>query len=51
VSNAVVAGRFLLRACVVNFRTGADDIHALVALVKRVGADVHAGLRDRALSR
>ncbi|MEJ2539080.1 MAG: aspartate aminotransferase family protein [Gemmatimonadota bacterium] len=27
-SNAVVAGRYLLRACVVNFRTDADDILA-----------------------
>ena len=38
VSNAVVDGAYLLRACVVNFRTSADDISALPAIVKRVGA-------------
>jgi glutamate/tyrosine decarboxylase-like PLP-dependent enzyme len=51
VSNAVIAGRFLLRACIVNFRTGAGDIRALVALVKRVGAEAHAELRRQAAPR
>jgi aromatic-L-amino-acid decarboxylase len=41
-SNAVVDGAYLLRACVVNFRTSEDDIAALPAIVKRVGAEVHA---------
>jgi glutamate/tyrosine decarboxylase-like PLP-dependent enzyme len=43
VSNALVDGAYLLRACVVNFRTSADDIAALPGIVKRVGAEVHAG--------
>ncbi|NIW24383.1 MAG: aspartate aminotransferase family protein, partial [Gammaproteobacteria bacterium] len=29
VSNAVLEGRMLLRSCVVNFRTSADDIDSL----------------------
>jgi aromatic-L-amino-acid decarboxylase len=42
ISNAVLDGTYLLRACVVNFRTTADDIAALPEIVKRVGAGVHA---------
>ena len=42
VSNAVVGDTYLLRACVVNFRTTAADIAALPEIVKRVGAEVHA---------
>jgi aromatic-L-amino-acid/L-tryptophan decarboxylase len=42
VSNAVVDGAYLLRACVVNFRTTAAEIAALPEIVKRVGAQVHA---------
>jgi glutamate/tyrosine decarboxylase-like PLP-dependent enzyme len=36
-SNAVVDGRFLLRACIVNFRTGLDDVLAVPGLVADVG--------------
>jgi aromatic-L-amino-acid/L-tryptophan decarboxylase len=43
VSNAVVGDTYLLRACVVNFRTTAADIAALPEIVKRIGAEVHAG--------
>jgi aromatic-L-amino-acid/L-tryptophan decarboxylase len=43
VSNAVVGETYLLRACVVNFRTTAADIAALPEIVKRVGAEAHAG--------
>jgi glutamate/tyrosine decarboxylase-like PLP-dependent enzyme len=42
-SNAVVDGRFALRACVVNFRTTAADIDALLPLLARIGSEV--GLR------
>jgi aromatic-L-amino-acid/L-tryptophan decarboxylase len=42
VSNAVVDGAYLLRACVVNFRTTVADMAALPEIVRRVGADVHA---------
>jgi glutamate/tyrosine decarboxylase-like PLP-dependent enzyme len=48
VSNAIVDGRFLLRACIVNFRTTAADIDAIPAIVRRVGAELHAELRPPA---
>jgi glutamate/tyrosine decarboxylase-like PLP-dependent enzyme len=47
VSNAVVDGRFYLRACIVNFRTTLEDVRALPAIVKRLGAEAHSELRAR----
>jgi glutamate/tyrosine decarboxylase-like PLP-dependent enzyme len=41
-SNAVVAGRFALRACVVNFRTSVADIEALPPMLARLGAELDA---------
>ena len=32
-SNAVINGRFVLRACIVNFRTADEDIEALPDLI------------------
>lgn len=49
VSNAVVGGRFLLRACIVNFRTTRPDLEALVASVKRVGRELDAAMRPQEL--
>ena len=40
VSNAVVGGRFVLRACIVNFRTTPADIDAVPPLIARVGRSV-----------
>ena len=48
-SNAVVKGTFLLRACVVNFRTSLEDIEALPGIVMRIGKEVDAGMRPAAL--
>jgi aromatic-L-amino-acid decarboxylase len=45
VSNAVVEGRFLLRACIVNFRTSLEDIEALPGTVLRIGREVDAAMR------
>jgi aromatic-L-amino-acid/L-tryptophan decarboxylase len=45
VSNAVIGGRYLLRACIVNFRTTREDVEAVPEIVARVGADVHAEMR------
>jgi glutamate/tyrosine decarboxylase-like PLP-dependent enzyme len=45
VSNAVVDGRYVLRACIVNFRTTREDVLALVETATRVGRDVDAVLR------
>jgi glutamate/tyrosine decarboxylase-like PLP-dependent enzyme len=47
-SNAVVDGRFYLRACIVNFRTTLADIRALPAIVRRIGEQSHAELRASA---
>ena len=41
VSNAIIRGRYLLRACIVNFRTTRADIEAVPGIVSRVGAEVH----------
>ena len=46
VSNAVVGGRYLLRACIVNFHTDQDDVEALVEIVLRVGRAVDTELRS-----
>ncbi|MGH7502685.1 MAG: pyridoxal phosphate-dependent decarboxylase family protein [Longimicrobiales bacterium] len=45
VSNAVIEGRFVLRACIVNFRTSEEDVAALIEIVRRVGREVDAGKR------
>jgi glutamate/tyrosine decarboxylase-like PLP-dependent enzyme len=44
-SSAMVAGRFALRACVVNFHTSLDDIEALPPLLSRLGRTTDAALR------
>ena len=51
VSNAVVDGRFLLRACIVNFRTTLEDVEALPPLVARLGRAVDAEMRPAGLAR
>ena len=48
VSNAVVRGAFVLRACIVNFRTTLDDIEALPGIVARLGRQVDRELRPDA---
>ena len=44
-SNAVLNGAFTLRACVVNFRTSAEDIAALPDSVARIGRELDATMR------
>lgn len=46
-SNAVVHGHYLLRACIVNFHTRISDIDALPEIVARLGREVHARLGRR----
>lgn len=48
-SNAVIRGKFALRACIVNFRTSSDDVRALPPLVVSVGREVDAALRPKNL--
>ncbi len=50
ISNAVLDGDFLLRACVVNFRTNRADIEAIPEIVTRIGRQVDRELRPPALS-
>jgi glutamate/tyrosine decarboxylase-like PLP-dependent enzyme len=45
VSNAVVRGHYLLRACIVNLHTGAADVDAVPEIVGRLGREVEAGMR------
>ena len=49
VSNAVIGGKFLLRACIVNFRTSLADIEALPGIVARIGREADAALRSAKL--
>jgi aromatic-L-amino-acid/L-tryptophan decarboxylase len=44
-SNAVVHGRFALRACIVNFRTSLADVQALLPLVVATGKELDANMR------
>ena len=44
ISNAVIAGKYVLRFCIVNFRASAGDIEAMPELVARLGREVHAEL-------
>ena len=44
-SNAVLRGRFVLRACIVNFRTEADDVDALVDAAVAIGRKTDRELR------
>ncbi|CAN5409912.1 aspartate aminotransferase family protein [soil metagenome] len=48
-TNAVIEERFLLRACIVNFRTSLADIRALPEIVVHIGRDVDTELRPEAL--
>jgi glutamate/tyrosine decarboxylase-like PLP-dependent enzyme len=44
-SNALIGGTFVLRACIVNFHTSLGDIEALPPLLSRLGRDADAALR------
>lgn len=51
VSNAVLGETFVLRACIVNFRTTLGDIEALPPLVVSIGREADAVLRAKELKR
>jgi glutamate/tyrosine decarboxylase-like PLP-dependent enzyme len=44
-SNAVLDGRFCLRSCIVNYRTEAGDLEALMEIASELGATLDAELR------
>jgi hypothetical protein len=39
VTNAVLRGKFVLRACIVNFHTRLEDVEAVPEIVARVGRE------------
>ncbi len=45
ISNAVIHGRFALRACIVNFRTSLADVKALPGIVVRMGRELDQMMR------
>ena len=47
VSNAVIEDCFLLRACIVNFRTSSKDIAEVPEILSRYGRQVHKELLER----
>ena len=49
VSNAVLGGRYVLRACIVNFNTQSSDVEALPAIVVRAGRALDVSLRPAEL--
>jgi glutamate/tyrosine decarboxylase-like PLP-dependent enzyme len=48
-SNAVVHGKYALRACIVNFRTTAADVEALLPIILRIGTHLDSELRPEEL--
>jgi aromatic-L-amino-acid/L-tryptophan decarboxylase len=48
-SNAILGGRFVLRACIVNFRTEAEDVEATLDVAAELGAKLDAELRPELL--
>jgi glutamate/tyrosine decarboxylase-like PLP-dependent enzyme len=50
VSNAVIGGRYLLRACIVNFHTGQRDVDAVPGIVARVGREIDVEVGRAALA-
>jgi len=48
-SNALVRGRFALRSCLVNFRTEARDMEAVVDVTAEIGAGLDRELRPEGL--
>jgi len=51
VSNAVIEGRYLLRACIVNFRTSSRDIAEIPGIIARHGGEADRELRAAAAAR
>jgi glutamate/tyrosine decarboxylase-like PLP-dependent enzyme len=49
-SNAIVRGRFVLRACIVNFRTEAEDLDAVLDVAAEIGARLDGELRPQTLA-
>jgi aromatic-L-amino-acid/L-tryptophan decarboxylase len=46
-SNAIIANKYCLRCCIVNFRTSRKDILEIVDIIVREGRRVHAALQGK----
>jgi glutamate/tyrosine decarboxylase-like PLP-dependent enzyme len=49
ISNAILQGRFVLRSCVVNFRTEAEDMDAVLEVAEELGAKIDGEMRPEDL--
>ncbi|HZD81070.1 MAG TPA: pyridoxal-dependent decarboxylase [Actinomycetota bacterium] len=49
ISNAVLGERFVLRVCIVNFRTESEDLDAVLEVTEELGARLDAELRPTSL--
>jgi hypothetical protein len=50
-SNAVLGDRFVLRCCIVNFRTEAEHLDRVVEVTRELGSKLDAEMRPESLSR
>jgi aromatic-L-amino-acid/L-tryptophan decarboxylase len=50
ISNAVLHGRFVLRVCIVNFRTEAEDMDAVLEVAEQIGSRLDKELRPATLA-
>jgi aromatic-L-amino-acid decarboxylase len=48
-SNAVLRGRFVLRSCIVNFRTEAEEMDLLLEVAAELGSKLDEELRPAGL--
>lgn len=51
VSNAVIQSKYVLRACITNWRTTAEDIDAVPGIVAAIGEKLHAHMRKQLIVR
>ncbi len=51
ISNAHLGERYMLRACIVNFRTALADVKELPALVVSLGRDLDKRIRPKELGK
>ena len=49
VSNAHIEDRYMLRACIVNFRTTLDDVRLLPELIVEIGREIDERIRPKEL--
>jgi glutamate/tyrosine decarboxylase-like PLP-dependent enzyme len=48
-SNAIIDGKYCLRACIVNFRTSEEDVVSLIDIIINQGRKIHKKLREKTI--